>query len=180
MTKGFRKHTPKAEEPAPEAKGFKKWKGKFSGKDWSGSFVDLTESPLTIHKDILEAYAREGLDFKWARESTYGQPDPKNIAMHLANGWEVVEEGDFPDIQTVKEGGLVLMARPKAISDKARVMMQAESVQPLAIMKARAGEGIDVSMPGGGEHSSARSYNKHRVSLERIEVPKDRTGVLED
>jgi hypothetical protein len=181
--KGFRKHTPKAEPKAaePEAKGFRKWnKSKFAGKDWDGTFVDLTESPLTIRKDILEAYQREGLDFKWARESTYGQPDPKNIAMHLANGWEAVEEGDFEDIHTVKEGGLVLMARPKAISDKARTRMEQEAKQPIHTMQIRAGEGVTVPMPGGGEHSSARGYNKIRSTREAMQVPDDRNRIEHD
>jgi hypothetical protein len=180
---GYKKYAAKPEPEAAETSepkaGYKKWQEKFAAKDFDGNFASESEDALGIDKDLLKAYAADGLDFKWMRESIFGWRDDKNIARHMKNGWTPVEPGDLEGIENVREGGLQLVARPKQISDKARAIQEAEAVQPVHVMRARAGEGIDVSMPGGGEHSTARSYNKIKVSREGIQVPDDRNRILD-
>jgi hypothetical protein len=169
---GFKKYAePEAPKADPQAKGHKKFLAQ--EKTWDGKFADESENPLTIRQDILDVYEREGLCFKWVRESTFGQMDDKNIARHLKGGFLPVEPGDFPDIETVREGGLILMCRPKSIEQQARLKQQAESVAPVEVMKRRAGEGALDGISLDARHSSALQYNKHRVTRERIEIPKD-------
>jgi hypothetical protein len=174
---GYKKHLEAKPVPEPKA-GYKKY---FEAeKEWDGTFADTSENPLSIRQDVLETYAKEGLAFKWVRSHVYGYHDVKNLAMHKRNLWTPVEKGDFPEIENVEQDGLILMARPKHIDDKARRLEEAESVAPVHIMKTRAGEGVDVSMPGGGSHSSARSYNKMNRTYERMEIPDDRERILKD
>jgi hypothetical protein len=129
--------TKKAEaKPEGELKGWRKWKEKMAERQaqWEksgGVFESGAENPLDIPQDILKAYEREGLAFKWVRESCLNQPDPKNVAMHERNAWQVVEKGDFEDIPVVSEGGLILMVRPKAIDDKARRIQATEAGAPV-------------------------------------------------
>jgi hypothetical protein len=175
IKRGYRKHAVK--EPTAEVapkKGFKKWQAKFSSDKWDGTFADETDNALSIREDILKNYERDGLSFKWVRESVFNWPDEKNIARHLKNGWQPVEEDDFPDITCVKEGGLILMARPLPITKKAKAIQAQEAVAPVTTLRKRA-EGGDISekITLDAKHSSARAYNKHRSTWEKISVPVD-------
>jgi hypothetical protein len=175
--RGYRKHS-KPAEPAAETepkKGYKKWQQKFLANKWDGTLVSEVENPWHISPDIVEAYRRDGIDLKAVRTHCYGWEDTKNYALHVRNGWQNVEIGDFPDITTVQGDGLQLMARPNAISKKARAQQEAEAREPVAVLKKRAGEGSleDMGVTLDPRHSSARNYNKIKSSWERLEIPRD-------
>jgi hypothetical protein len=101
-----------------------------------------------------------------------GQEDTKNIARAQRNGWTPVEKGDIPGIDVVEEGGLQLMARPMAISKKARAIEEAEARSPVVTKEMQ----VNGNLPGvslDSNHPSARNYNKMRKTVERLEVPQD-------
>jgi hypothetical protein len=175
VTEAKKRGRPKKEsqQPQQELKGYKKWKAKFKGAGFDGTFADGSENPLAIPTDVLQNYEREGLCFKWVRESCMGQPDNKNVALHKRNGWETVEAGDFDDITTVAEAGLILMARPKAIEDKARRNQEADAAAPITTMHRRAGEGDLDGISLDARHPSARKSNFHRKTIERLPVARD-------
>jgi hypothetical protein len=171
--KGFRKYSEPKAKPDPNAKGYKKFLAK--AKDWDGTFASSDDDALSINRDVLKNFEREGVALKWVRESVYGWQDDKNIARHKKNGWQYVEPGDFDDITVTREGGLTLMARPLAIEKKARANAEHEATAPIRVMKERAGEGaISDKITLDSKHSSARNYNKIRsTGYERIEIPQD-------
>jgi hypothetical protein len=158
----------KVEKPA-EPKGYKKW-SKFDSK-WDGKFANPEENPLAIDKDVIAGLNREGLDLKWMRTSCAGQPDDKNVARHLKNGWVAVERGDIQGIDIVEEGGLQLVARPMAISKKARALEDAEAKSPVATkeMQLRGGDLPGITLDP--RHPSAVRSNKINRTIERLEVP---------
>jgi hypothetical protein len=60
------------------------------------------------------------------------------------------------------------MVRPKWIGNKWKTFEKQNAEGAITRMKMKAGEGIPVS---GGDHPSARKYNKHVKSYERITIP---------
>jgi hypothetical protein len=160
------------EKPTEAKKGFHKW-SKFDGSRFDGKFADANENPLAIDQDLIAGLNREGLDLRWVRTHCIGQPDDKNVTRALRNGWVPVEKGDIPEILTVEEGGLQLMARPMAISKKARALEAAEAKAPVLTkeMQIKGGDLLAERGVMGADHPSARAYNKMRKTVERITVP---------
>jgi hypothetical protein len=88
----------------------------------------------------------------------------------MRNGWTFVEPGDIEGIDHCEEGGLQLVARPMAISKKARAIEDAEAKAPVATKQLQ----VNGDLPGvtlDSRHPSAKSYNKMRRTVERLEVP---------
>ena len=164
--------TKKTAEKPEAKKGFRKW-SKFDGSRFDGKFADANENPLAIDQDLVTALNREGLDLRWVRTHCIGQPDDKNVTRALRNGWVPVEKGDIPEIDVVEEGGLQLMARPMAISKKARAIEAAEAKAPVLTKEMQIMGGDLLSERGvmGADHPSAKAYNKMRRTVERLEVP---------
>src|SRR5262249_24562110 len=79
---------------------------------WDGEFVDGQESRMHIPRERVEALAQEGVALQWMTEAVFGQPQDHAMAVHRRNGWQEVQEGEIPGIDTVRVDGLVLMARP--------------------------------------------------------------------
>ena len=154
-------------EQTAKPQGYKKWADK---SQWGGTFACPEENPLAIDKDVIAGLNREGWDVKWMRFSCAGMPDDKNVARHQKNGWVNVERGDIEGIEHVEEGGLQLVARPMAISKKARAIEEAEARSPVATKEMQ----VNGNLPGvslDSRHPSARNYNKMRKTIERLEVP---------
>jgi hypothetical protein len=154
---------PKAEKKATteqKPQGYKKW-AKFDGSQFDGTFASAEENPLNVDQGLLANLNREGLDLRWVRTHCMGQEDTKNIARAMRNGWAPVEKGDIPGIDTVEEGGLQLMARPMAISKKARAIEDAEAAAPVQTKQMQ----VNGDLPGvtlDSQHPSARNYNRMR------------------
>ena len=138
--------------------------------DSGGTFVSGAEDILHIDPDKIPP----DMDLRWVRTSTYNQPDPKNYAAAEKNAYVRLDPADRREIDgldIVEEGGLVLMARSRAISERARSQEYQDAVKPLETQARRAGEGdLDgVSLDARG----ARKSNFMRRSIEKIEIPKD-------
>ena len=78
---------------------------------------------------IPEELKPAGLSIEWKRFETFGQPDPAYMANLHMNGWESLKAEDYPELAaalgvskgTIIRDGLMLMERPQALTDEARV-----------------------------------------------------------
>lgn len=69
----------------------------------------------------------DGWDYEWKRRTVYGAEDPAYQVAIARRGWEPVPASRHPSMmpsgytgQTIERDGMVLMERPKEISDEAR------------------------------------------------------------
>jgi hypothetical protein len=142
--------------------------------DWDGEIVVQSDSFLNIDPEVRQMYWDEyGIDLQWVAESCTGMPLEENVLLRKRNHWEEVEPGSIPEIPTVRKGGLVLMARPRCVSEKARAQQQKDAREPLETAKLRAGEGDLPGVTLNPRHSSARQFNHMRSTVERLNVPQD-------
>jgi hypothetical protein len=125
----------------------------------------------------------EGFDLLWAAASIYGQPQPDLMAERYRMGWEHVHAEDFDGryrkfAPTGHEGpiehnGLVLMARPKAWSDKARARERHKAQAAIKNIEERHRGGV-VAGPSllaeGAQHQTARMVSGIRRTVEPLDV----------
>jgi hypothetical protein len=164
-------------KPEGELKGWKKWKARMAEaeKRWGdsgGAFVSGAEDILHIDPDRIPP----DMDLRWVRVSTYGQPDPKNYAAAERNAYVKLDPADRKEIdgcEIVEEGGLVLMVRSRAISERARSQQYQDAVKPLETQARRAGEGDLGDYGVTLDPRKAKSSNVFKKSIERIDIPKD-------
>lgn len=123
----------------------------------------------------------DGFDLQWVTESVFGQPQPAHRARFERSGWVSVMADEFdgrygkmfaPDGTTgeIKQDGLVLMARSKAWSDKARRLDQrraGERVQ-IKVQQLRAGALDKVSL--APDHPEVVRRNVINTSIEPISI----------
>mgnify|MGYP006288033009 CR=1 FL=1 len=68
----------------------------------------------------------DGWDYNWKRHTTGGMPDPAYEVELLQNGWEAVDASRHPHMMPpgyrgpIERKGMILMERPKEISDLAK------------------------------------------------------------
>ena len=69
----------------------------------------------------------DGWDYQWKRRTIYGQEDPAYQVELTRNGWEAVPLDRHPAMmpqgwkgKTIEVEGMVLMERPKVLTDEAR------------------------------------------------------------
>jgi hypothetical protein len=126
----------------------------------------------------------EGMSLQWVTDSVFGQGQPQHRADFERKGWTPVHQEDFDgrfdgmfmpkgNDGEINNGGLVLMARPKEITDEATRKDNMRAKQQLAIKEAalRGGDIPGVTLDTG--HKSALAANKVSRSWERIAVPTD-------
>jgi hypothetical protein len=155
---------PKKEKPPVD------WQSK--AKKWDDiEFSDGLENRFEIDPEILAAVHADGCDLEWIRASCLGKPDPESLSVAAQNHWEPVEAGKW-GINVVEIGGLVLMERPRKVSEKFREYEQRKSVAPITNMRRKHGEG-DLPVTLDSRHPSAKRSNKHASTYERLEIPGD-------
>lgn len=169
------KPEPVAAAPAPKYK----MKAK---PNWDDLDPTAEETPdrLKIREDLVP----EGMSLQWVTDSVLGQNMAQHRALFERTGWTPVHQEDF-DGQfngmfmpknapgEINVEGLVLMARPKEITDKAKRAEQRKSREQIEI-KERALRGGD--LPGvtlDSRASNAVNSNRINRSYERISVPED-------
>jgi hypothetical protein len=78
-------------------------------------------------------------------------------------------------VTVVEHGGLVLMARPMALHEKAQEQERRDAATVLANLRRKHGDGdLGPNVPSEfSRHPSARRSNKHVRTLERITIPTD-------
>ena len=143
-----------------------RWTEKHGSTRWT-TFPTGEESPLHI-PEVERAAAADGHELMWAVDTVLGKPtEVGGVTLASKKGWERLQKGDY-GADTVEHGGLILMGRPTALGDKERDIENRAATGQVTRLKQKAGEGIPVS---GGDHPSARKYNKHVRSYEKLEIP---------
>ena len=114
----------------------------------------------------------DGMDLQWVTSTVAGQSFPQHRQGHERRGWQPVHQEDFegkydglfmapgaPGEITVD--GLVLMARPLAWSNKAKMDERREAASAVLIKEEnlRTGQLEGVGMDGGSQHPSALRSN---------------------
>ncbi len=77
-----------------------------------------------------------GWDYQWKRRTIYNQEDPAYQVELMRNGWEAVPLDRHPEMmpkgwagKTIEVDGLVLMERPKVLTDEARTRESRAAVE---------------------------------------------------
>ena len=134
------------------------------------------ENLLAIDPDIVRGIEREwGYSLLWVCFEANGKPFPNLVSARRRNGYADVHRGNFGgaldhlcdrDGNIVREG-LRLMARPIEIQRMAEAHDKRAAKAAVDHMKAsHQSEGLNVSMPGGGDHPSALRQNRHKSTFE--------------
>jgi hypothetical protein len=134
------------------------------------------ENALAIDPDIIRSIDREwGYSLLWVCYECNGKPFPNLVTARKRNGYAEVRRGNFGgaldhlcdrDGNIIREG-LRLMARPVQIERMAKAHDAKLAKAAVAQMKASHQlEGVNVSMPGGGDHPSALKHNRHQQTFE--------------
>lgn len=120
----------------------------------------------------------DGWDYNWKRKTIYNQEDPAYQVALSRTGWEPVPAQRHPTMMpvgwkggTIERDGMILMQRPKEISD--RMKMRDDR---LARDQVRAKEAQLAAAPPGSmerEYSDPRTKPKISKSFEAIPIPKD-------
>jgi len=148
---------------------------------WSGQFHDAQTNALDKPAHVIEELRRNGLELCWATSEIFGRAtdgqDPHAVQNRQRNGWEIIAPEDaealHPDLGSVELGGLVLMATSTKLHAKALQKQDGDAAGVIRNMRAKHGEGIPGAM--GADHVSARNYNRHRSTFEKVSVPEDGT-----
>lgn len=140
--------------------------------------MEESENPLHIDPGLIP----DGMSLQWVTTTVRGQDFSRHRARFEQRGWTPVHQSDFEGqfdglfMQKGKEGEItydemVLMARPKAMTEKAHRQDKRRAQEQVAI-KEQALTGGD--MPGvslDSQHISALGSNRIRKSVERIDIP---------
>lgn len=161
----------------PKTAGKPQWTMK-AGNNWDGAVL---EDNLPDRFHVPRDQFPEGMDLQWVTESVFGQ-NMQRLQKFEKAGWTPVHASDFngrfDGIWTtkgadeyVKDGGVILCARPLEISLERKNQEKKAAVEQIRLKEqAFMGGGIDAS---GADHPSARQFNHISRSRERIDVPKD-------
>ena len=149
--------------------------------NWENFEADSDDTPdrLRISPDMIP----EGMSAQWVTDSIYGQAVPQHRADFERKGWTPVHQEDFDGIYDgmfmpkgmqgeINVEGLVLMMRPKQITDKAKITDRRRAREQVAI-KEQALRGGDLPISLDSTHPSALQSNRITKTVERISVPKD-------
>ena len=139
-----------------------------------------TPDRLRIAPDLVP----EGMSLQWVTDSVYGQDMSQHRATFEKRGWTPVHQSDFDGAYDgmfmpkgmdgeIKVDGLVLMARPKELTDKAKKADIRKARDQVAIKEAALTGGDLPSVTLDSQHPTALQQNKIRKSMERIEIPQD-------
>ena len=81
----------------------------------------------TVDKFFIDkSRVPDGWDYEWKRDATFGKEDPSYMSALLMTGWEPVPTEDMPELMpgmkepAIRRDGMILMQRPKEISEAAR------------------------------------------------------------
>lgn len=116
-----------------------------------------TDDQFFIDKRIIP----HGVDYNWKRESCFGQPDPYHMNGLMENHWSPVPDNRHPGLIT-KMRGMVLMERPKYLSDEAKQEDLREAIDQVQGVKSALGDAPGGTFPR--DHPSAKAST--RISRE--------------
>ena len=114
-----------------------------------------------------------GFTYEWKVRTVMGYEDPSTQVEHMRQGWEPVPLSRHPHMMpkgwsanTIEIGGLVLMERPKVLTDEARMRDNMAARELIATKEAqmRSGRPSDLG---------PRQVNTFRKTRESIPIPTD-------
>lgn len=148
--------------------------------NWESVDPEAVDSPdrLRINPDLIPS----GMAAMWVTDSVLGQGVPQHRSEFERKGWTPVHQDDFDGqfdglfMPKGRQGeinldGLVLMMRPKQMSEKAELADKRKAYEQVAI-KEQALTGGDLGTTLDSRHPSATNSNRIKRSVERIEIPK--------
>lgn len=150
--------------------------------NWESVDPEADETPDRLR--IAPALIPEGLTLQWVTDSVRGQPFHQRRAEFEKKGWTPVHSEDF-DGQfngmfmpknsegEIKVEGLVLMARPKEMTDKAKRKERMKALEQVAIKEAALKGGDLTNVTLDATHPSAVNSNRISKSYERISIPEE-------
>jgi len=166
-------------EPTAEAKaGPKQFKMK-AKPNWETADTNQEDTPDRLR--INPALIPEGMAAQWVTDSVYGQGVPQHRADFERKGWTPVHQEDFDgqfDGMFMPKGktgeiivdGLVLMMRPKELSDKAANADKRRAREQVMI-KEQSLRGGDIGVTLDSRDPTALASNRISKTMERIQVP---------
>ena len=150
--------------------------------NWETVDPELEETPDRLR--IAQSLIPEGLSLQWVTESVRGQPFHQRRAEFEKKGWTPVHGEDFdgqfngmfmPKNQEgeIRVDGLVLMARPKEMTDRAKQKERRKALEQVAIKEAALTGGDLTNVTLDATHPSAVNSNRISKSYERISIPEE-------
>ena len=150
--------------------------------NWETFEADSIDTPDRLHID--KALVPEGMALMWVTDAVRGMAMPQHRGSFERKGWTPVHQSDFDGqfngmfMPRDREGeilvdGLVLMARPKELSDRARKLDQMRAREQVNI-KEQSLRGGDINTSLDSRHPTALRSNTINKSFERISVPEDK------
>lgn len=149
--------------------------------NWETVDANAEDTPdrLRISSDLIP----DGMSAMWVTDSVLGQGVPQHRSEFERKGWTPVHQDDFDNQFNgmfmpknapgeINVEGLVLMMRPKQLTDKAKLSDRKRAYEQVAI-KEQALRGGDLPVTLDARHPSAMNTNRINKSIERIEVPGD-------
>jgi hypothetical protein len=147
--------------------------------NWESNDTNQDDTPDRLR--INPALIPEGMAAQWVTDSVYGQAVPQHRADFERKGWTPVHQEDFDgqfDGMFMPKGatgeiivdGLVLMMRPKELSDKA-ARMDKRRAQEQVMIKEQSLRGGDIGVTLDSRDPSALATNRISKTMERIQVP---------
>lgn len=128
----------------------------------------------------------DGFDLQWVTRSVWGRPESQLLGRFQRKGWKSVLPGEFEGkydhfVAAGHEGdievdGLVLMARPKTWSDRAKALDDRAAIEKVQIKTQQLTGGEVDGVKFDTQHPSARAVSRVNRSYETIAVPPDRKG----
>lgn len=149
--------------------------------NWENFDTSAEDTPdrLRISPDLIP----EGMSAMWVTDSVLGQSVPHHRSQFERKGWTPVHQDDFDgqfDGMFMPKGapgeinveGLVLMMRPRELTEKARRQDRRRAYEQVAV-KEQALRGGDIPVTLDPRHPSAVNTNRINKTMERIQIPSD-------
>ena len=119
-----------------------------------------------------------GWDYEWKRHKVLGQEDPAYMVQTARMGWEPVPANRHPEFMpsgyignTIERKGMILMERPKELSDEARQIELKKARNQIRQKEAQLNSAEGGQF--GRSKSDGTSLVKVNKSYEAIPIPKD-------
>ncbi len=153
-----------------------------AGANWETNDMDVVEGVDKYH--IPPEDIPEGMSLQWVADSIFGQPQPLNRAKFEKKGWTPVHPEDFGGIydgrftpkgsnKEINVDGLVLYARPKEITDRARAREKQAALNQVRLKEQALTGGDNPNITLDPRHPSALRNNRINRTMERLEIPRD-------
>lgn len=168
-------------EPAPQRPSGSRWQMKAGRWDEDGPNIDVNADTGDMLHIPAELHP-EGITLQWVTHSVYGKEEAQHRQKFEQANWLPVHGEDFYGAfdgmfaprgtkGEIHKDGLVLMAKPTELVQKAKRKEQVKAKEQVMI-KERALYGGEINAMGA-DHPSARNFNHVRRSVESVPIPRD-------